>query len=346
LGGNAGELVKGGKNDVLYSFGGEMACSILLGAGFSRNWGGWLGSEAFEFLLGCPEVRSSPTIKALLWRFNEAGGFESALAELRSSARRDPEGHQADLQSLEVAIRSMFKAMNHCMSRLTNFDLGVGNGSVRKFLGRFDAIFTLNQDLLLEYQYLQRWDGVELPGMRLTSSAGSGPCGIPWTDQWMPANESEFRVTAHRQPCFKLHGSSNWVESIGGPLLMAGGENARELGLPPVLDWYHRQFVHYLSQADHKLMVVGYGFRDSYINEVIANAVDQNGLQLFVISPEGSSAASKAPLSSDPRRGDRNAIENAFRQGLVGASRRPLNGIFGDRETMEQKKVWRFLGLD
>jgi hypothetical protein len=29
---------------------------LLLGAGFSRNWGGWLASEAFEYLLGCPQV--------------------------------------------------------------------------------------------------------------------------------------------------------------------------------------------------------------------------------------------------------------------------------------------------
>ncbi len=29
---------------------------LLLGAGFSRNWGGWPASEAFEYLLGCPQV--------------------------------------------------------------------------------------------------------------------------------------------------------------------------------------------------------------------------------------------------------------------------------------------------
>jgi hypothetical protein len=28
----------------------------LLVAAFSRNWGGWLASEAFEYLLGRPEI--------------------------------------------------------------------------------------------------------------------------------------------------------------------------------------------------------------------------------------------------------------------------------------------------
>ena len=32
-----------------------MPCVLLTGAGFSRNWGGWLAIEAFEYLLGCPE---------------------------------------------------------------------------------------------------------------------------------------------------------------------------------------------------------------------------------------------------------------------------------------------------
>ena len=29
---------------------------LLLGAGFTRNWGGWLASEVFEYLLGSPEI--------------------------------------------------------------------------------------------------------------------------------------------------------------------------------------------------------------------------------------------------------------------------------------------------
>ncbi|MGF6780248.1 hypothetical protein P3T21_005477 [Paraburkholderia sp. GAS334] len=320
-----------------------MACSVLLGAGFTRSWGGWLESEAFEYLLGCPEVRSSPAVTALLWSSNKIGGYESALADLRGRARLDPERHSADLRSLETAIRAMSKAMDYYISRLADFDLGLGDRSVRKFLSRFDAIFTLNQDLLLEYQYLQRWDGVELPGMQLSSNAGSGPCGIPWTDQWVPANESEFRVTANRQPCFKLHGSWNWVDSEGGSLLITGGENARARGLPPILDWYQRQFVHYVSQPNNRLMTIGYGFRDIYINDVIAKAVAEHGLQLYVMAPEGSDAAANAPSSSGDGRGGRTLVENAFRHGLIGASRRPLNEIFGERETLELTKVLRFL---
>src|ERR1700733_9926625 len=33
-----------------------MTLILLTGAGFSRNWGGWLASEAFEYVLGCSDV--------------------------------------------------------------------------------------------------------------------------------------------------------------------------------------------------------------------------------------------------------------------------------------------------
>ena len=32
---------------------------LLLGAGFSRNWGGWLATEVFEYLLGTKAVTGS-----------------------------------------------------------------------------------------------------------------------------------------------------------------------------------------------------------------------------------------------------------------------------------------------
>ena len=49
---------------------------LLLGAGFSRNWGGWLADEAFEYLIGCPQVDDD--IRTLLWTHKRSGGFEGA----------------------------------------------------------------------------------------------------------------------------------------------------------------------------------------------------------------------------------------------------------------------------
>lgn len=55
---------------------------LLLGAGFSHNWGGWLASEAFEYLIGHPGIIANTELRALLWKHHDRGGFEMALDEL------------------------------------------------------------------------------------------------------------------------------------------------------------------------------------------------------------------------------------------------------------------------
>ena len=131
-----------------------MADYLLLGAGFSRNWGGWLANEAFEYLLGCPEVAADPRIGALLWQYQSKGGFEMALAKAWNDFKIDPANHTATLNGLQAAIERMFADMNKALMETVNFDFRpLRDISVVEFLARFDAIFTLNQDILLEDQY-------------------------------------------------------------------------------------------------------------------------------------------------------------------------------------------------
>lgn len=49
--------------------------------GFSYNPGGWLVSDAFEYLLGCPKMTDE--IREHLWKMRLAGmGYEEALDNL------------------------------------------------------------------------------------------------------------------------------------------------------------------------------------------------------------------------------------------------------------------------
>src|SRR5450830_138231 len=99
-----------------------MADYILLGAGFSRNWGGWLATEAFEYLLGCPEVVGNPSIGSLLWKHQATGGFEAALAEARNNHVLDPHTHLETLIGLQDAISRMFQDMNDAILGIVNFE--------------------------------------------------------------------------------------------------------------------------------------------------------------------------------------------------------------------------------
>jgi hypothetical protein len=323
---------------------------LLLGAGFSRNWGGWLASEAFEYLLGCPEISRNSRLQAVLWRNQPTGGFEHALAEIQAESRRDPEAKN-HLDDLQNAVARMFNDMNRGFFDTAQFEFqNFRPRTVRTFLTRFNAIFTLNQDLLLEHYYIDndvsllsdgRWNGSELPGMRrIPNSTAANP--ISWAQlKWTPGLAAEFKTDTRLQPYFKLHGSSNWQETTGGAMLIMGGNKVREIGLSPVLSWYHQQLEERLSLAETRLMVIGYGFRDPHINEVITRAVTDRGLRMFVIAPEGGDLARTVnPTHAAPlRRGTE--LEAAFERGLIGASRRSLREIFGN-DTIEHNKVLRF----
>jgi hypothetical protein len=99
--------------------------------------------------------------------------------------------------------------------------------SIKNFLARFDAIFTLNQDLLLEIHYVQtfiqqrRFNTVLLPGLRLAAfpAAGTGPYDLTQTT-WQPTND--FTIHPGCQPFFKLHGSTNWETEAGERVLTMG----------------------------------------------------------------------------------------------------------------------------
>ena len=325
---------------------------LLLGAGFSRNWGGWLAAEAFEYILGCPQIRNSPALRTLLWKHQPSGGFEDALAEVQSAYTRDPGATVVLLDALQGAIAQMFNDMNAGFFEERRFDLTIDiEFSMRRFLSRFDVIFTLNQDLLLEHQYLvanfqtgpyRTWAGHSLPGMQPALRPSDEDFQYWSKGRWIPQPEAKFALESSKQALIKLHGSSNWVGTAGSPLMVIGGQKVREIQLHPILSWYSRLFDDALGQPNTRLMIIGYGFRDSHVNDVISRAVTNHALEIFVIAPHGSDQA--RALNPTRHVGLVQAptpLEGVFERSLIGASRRPLQEIFG-HDRIEFAKVDRF----
>src|SRR5690349_13224160 len=91
---------------------------LLTGAGFSYNWGGWLASEAFEYLLGSNDIDDE--MRAFLWANKEAGGgFEDALAFFQKRQAEAPhdQHNQQRLNSLMGAIVGMLNMMSNSMEQ-------------------------------------------------------------------------------------------------------------------------------------------------------------------------------------------------------------------------------------
>jgi hypothetical protein len=325
-----------------------MADLLLIGAGFSRNWGGWLATEAFEHLLGSPEVARYPVLRRLLWKYQGRGGFEAALAELQSQFALYPNSDRDPLMALQGAVKQMFDDMNAAFISSTDWQFGqqLIERQIGTFLTRFDAIFTLNQDLLLEHHYAnenvtligkKKWTGVDLPGMMPTWS--QEPLhSKSWSRAiWTPLLDDNFKANDGAQPIYKLHGSSNWARADGQPLLIMGGAKTQELLQTPILNRYAKVFEESLTAEGAKLMAIGYGFRDDHINAAIARGVD-SGLKLFIIAPEG---AELAKLLNPTGATGPILLEGRIEESIIGASRRGLHEIFG-HDDAEFYKVMRF----
>ncbi len=331
-----------------------MSTALLIGAGFSRNWGGWLATEVFEYLLGCPEVIPNKQVQQLLWQHKDKGGFEAALADVQLRWTRDPRASQPELDAVQGAITRLFTDMNGALLSISNFEFQQDRRfMVATALTKFDAIFTLNQDLLLEHHYLndnvcllsdRRWDGYQLPGLAPHPSAGLQHIQTPAGKQYIPVEPAEFRLVDRAQPLFKLHGSSNWVERVGGPILVMGGRKEKEIEFHPILNWYMEQFERVLCGGGARLVVIGYGFRDEHINRIIIRAARDCGLRMFVVDPAGADIAWRVNPSRGPGAsiGAESDLEAAFKQAVQGASRRSLREIFGG-DRVEHAKLMRFL---
>jgi hypothetical protein len=312
---------------------------LLTGAGFSRNWGGWLANEAFEYLLSCP---LHPIARQALWDgYDSQGGFEMALVTVPDFAR--PE--------LSAAVEGMFKAMNaSLLTSVSGPDFGVRNSprALAEFLGRFDAIFTLNQDLLFEHRYQsppasnpRRWDEWEAPGTKVVEAAKSGKAA--WR---APVSEGEFRLRSNFQPYFKLHGSSHFRadERSDAPLLIMGGNKASSISGSPLLAWYHREFQERLLKGA-RVMIIGYSFGDEHINRVLVQAAREANTTFFVVDPFGVDVIDRRPPRGGPMiRALRNSIDllAALSPKIVGASRRTLRETFGG-DDVELGKLLRFV---
>ncbi len=316
-----------------------MARILLLGASFSRNWNGWLAGEIMGDLFG--RLADDTDLSTVL---GCAGNFEDALSEIQEQYKADPsDANRARLERMQGALMATFRAMNEAFARRPGLEFSNERRySITDFLARFDAIFTLNQDLLLELHYNielhepRRWNGHHFPGMQ-PPPRWHNACGPFLRDRldmaWCPAGD--FRVEQNLQPIFKLHGSVNWQAGDRGELLVLGGDKARTISENRILSSYADQFRRYLEMRDTRLMVIGYGFRDQHIDELLHESWRRSEFRMFVVHPRG-----RVVLTKMTNRGLLLPSPLARVQ-LVGESMRPLSTTFNG-DDLEHGRLLQF----
>ena len=111
------------------------------------------------------------TISKTLWEVRlRGGGFEDALSLVQGAyASNKSDETQVRLDQITRAVIGMFDTMQAAFNKLDYRGLGL---QLQQFLSRFDAIFTLIRDTLLETLYAgqvrwsERWYGSYLPYMK------------------------------------------------------------------------------------------------------------------------------------------------------------------------------------
>lgn len=315
---------------------------LLLGAGFTRNWGGRLASEFIGPL--CAHLVDRPHLNEAL---RVCGNFEEVFGSRVLVAQREPDNLQAaeDVRRLDLAIRETFRGMNAGLfKRQFNFSNDI-RCSTRRFLSRFDAIFTLNQDLLLEFHY----DGVLLENHTRWSTSVFP--GVSSTPDWLSPRFKEDRLDMvlrvavsapapdpRNQPVYKLHGSVNWRSTDNDQLLVIGTGKEDLIAGIPLLRHYGEIFREYLRRGHTKIMVLGYGFGDAHINQVLLDAARRSSLQMFLVNPSGTGAfAAHKGVSGNGR-------NELFEIPLVGQSQRQLSEILSSYDDPAMQDIEAFFG--
>ena len=126
--------------------------TILIGAGFSRNWGGRLAREMWEDIFSNRAVQSRSATRALMLR---NPFFEDALAEVLDTKLYLDE----DRAALNSAIQDAFERMDsEHAAKFASGQPAIDLGGMKDLIARFRApahnnvgyVFSLNQDVLFE----------------------------------------------------------------------------------------------------------------------------------------------------------------------------------------------------
>lgn len=272
---------------------------LLTGAGFTHPFGGYLASEMWAAIFNQPEIRANDKLRRrMLEELNYETFYDGVLA---SDVYTDQEKHDST-----EAIRGAYQQMDEVIFQRGDPKKRDRASKVfQSFISRFDGsqkdrtrgfFFTLNQDLFVERFYSSANSLIKIPGLHnpkwFNGQLGSkiieeGDRVLLPEENIVEKVKSNFWVkSSERLAYIKLHGSYGWKTRNGTDSMVIGHAKTEIIKKEPLLRWYLSLFEEVLREPERNLVVIGYGFGDKHINDVIADAIRDRGLRLFVVSPK------------------------------------------------------------
>lgn len=266
---------------------------LLTGAGFTKNFGGFLGDELWARVFNHSRVQALTALRAKLLADPDV---ESAYHNVM--AGKDNLEKQAIVDAVFAAHRQMDDTLRE-FTFMPGSPYPVNIYRVQKLIAAFSGardnpghIFTLNQDLFLERHYYNGPRPV-LPGIRQATEWFSthfhSPLDAASAVQIVESDDLE-KVKAeyrkhHELAYVKLHGSCNWGRVAEPTHMVIGRDKLSQIGRNYLLSWYLELFVLCLAAPGSRLLVVGYGFADPHINQVLAESILKHDLTVYILDP-------------------------------------------------------------
>lgn len=268
---------------------------LITGAGFTHNFGAPLAKEMWAEIFNHEKVQGEPKIRELMLNDFDYESIYYSIIE------GDYEHREKD--AINIAVSDAYKNIDEIVrnfSFLSDAPYPVNLHMVQKFINLFCRnnkrafFFTLNQDIFIERRYFNHRVPPVIPGIKNEQIWFSSIFKLPLKENdycQLPKQEEVERekvqgLSMRALFYIKLHGSQNWKSATGTQDLVIGRGKEQQIQKEPLLAWYSEIFKTVLFKQNRHLLVIGYGFGDDHINEIIANAIKKYGLKIYVISPE------------------------------------------------------------
>jgi len=267
---------------------------LLTGAGFTKNFGGCLGSEMWVKLFNNRLIQKHEPLRKILLS-NCEFDYEMAYQKVLDSRTLSDE----QKQDFRLALLEAYQSLDDSIIEKSSVQLTINN-QLNQFLSKFGGcngekgfIFTINQDL-----YIERYCRGVFAFRRFLAPAVNNSIFDEYQSRKL--NESDFEIIPdgeissnskssflgeHDSFYIKLHGSFHWKGPDGRSLLIVGTRKAEDKDRYGILRWYWEIFEKVLMRENVRLLIIGYGFRDKHLNDVLHRAIKANHLKIYIICP-------------------------------------------------------------
>lgn len=257
---------------------------LLSGAGFTKDFGGFLADEMWSLIYNSSHLKSCPEIRNLMRNnFN----YEEVYSTFSGTPFIE---NDSDINALEEAIFEAYLRIDKEVSEYNGLYINGLEDLVELFNGKQGNkgfFFTLNQDILVErnVRVALPWIIHQEPMRKWSFNRNNHFITLP--DQIELTDRMKKNELRGESLCYiKLHGSFNWKGNDSRSRMVIGVRKEDQIIKEPLLKEYYELFKIVLRKAK-RLLIIGYGFNDQHINKEISQTIENSKqLELYVISPE------------------------------------------------------------